>query len=434
MVLHQFPDTTYTFLDGSTAPKTLQVITSPLDPAKVGITYWVDTHAYWGVVWFIVKVFDPQGVPTFAWTTVNYKIPYDTDDDGIADGWEKENGGYLHLDSLKSDPDCTSAVPDTCWDMEETTQFTNTHDGDGITKLQEYQGVMIGSTHYRLSPTVKEIFIDTLEAEYAAWAAQQLETQLFLKAYLVAGAIGPNGSQSPAFPGTSQLRWLGENEATYANYRNYVKVKDDGHLRKQPRSSVDSLKNGFVVVAGRYWTGRRVTDPACTSNPWCAPVDSINGIQYGMTQGPIYKITKGEKASFSRIFDSTINGLLDVSTNSIPEATPLHYFFYPIADGRDTAWVSVYNGTDLDGGGFGLVNPLDLLSAAFSNDQVDAHSGGQDVSDIQRMTTLHELGHALGMGPGDTHDNTKPSPMVVGHGPFNVSTFRSQDKQEFRLK
>ncbi|MGA7304883.1 MAG: hypothetical protein WBW88_08410 [Rhodothermales bacterium] len=53
-------------------------------------------------------------------------------------------------------------------------------------------------------------------------------------------------------------------------------------------------------------------------------------------------------------------------------------------------------------GGFGLVNPLDLLSPTTANDSLDGLSVGQNAIDIIRMTTLHELGHVVGMGPGDT--------------------------------
>jgi hypothetical protein len=133
------------------------------------------------------------------------------------------------------------------------------------------------------------------------------------------------------------------------------------------------------------------------------------------------------------VFHATIENLLDVSVNSIPESA-VHNFYYTIVDGTGLTWYSLYRGNDIDGGGLGLVNPLDLLSPTNTNDSVDGHSGGQDTIDIRRMTTLHELGHAIGMGPGNTHDNMTPSPMVEGHGPYNISTFRNQDKAQFRLK
>ncbi|MGA7305533.1 MAG: hypothetical protein WBW88_11700, partial [Rhodothermales bacterium] len=416
------PDTLIWFLAGADTVVTPQEVSMNVDTAEVTLI----STTYWGAVDVTARYIDANLDTLYEQTK---RWPTDTDNDGIADGWEMDslNGGSLSL----PDTNGTPVANDVDWDWEMTTQFTNHHHGDGITKLSEYQGVMIGSSHCRLRPNVKEVFIDTLEAEYAAWAAQELETQLFLKTYLVAGAIGAGGVQT--LPGSQPLMWLGENRATFSSYRNYIKIKDDGHKVKFPRQDTDSLANGLIVLGGRYWTGLRVTDPTCVANPACSPKIK-SGVYYGRTTNPLYK-NRGKVAALSQVFYTTIDNLLDASVNSIPESAT-HYFYYPIADGRDTSWTSIYNGTDIDGGGFGLVNPLDLLSPTTANDSLDGLSGGQNTSDIIRINTLHELAHAIGVGPNDTHPKSSsgPSPMQRGHGPYTVSTFSLLDKSQFRLK
>ncbi len=418
--LHPFPDTTFTWLDGTIDPKVI-----PVDPNGNALVI-VESHAWWGVFHFDFVLRDKNGQVLRTGSTTWF--PSDSDDDGIADAWEMDflNGASLSL------PD-TNGVPvadDAEWDWEKTTEFVNHHHGDGITKLSEYRGVMIGPNHYRLSPMVKEVFVDTVESMYAGWAAQELENQLFVKAYRVAGLIA-HGMQRGGFPGSLQLQWLGENETNGKVALNDIKVQDKGFGVKIPGLPRDSVMDGFIVTNGRYWTGRRVNGVLCNASPhWCYP-DSL-GVLYGETTTALYGNKTALDPTLSRVYVNTISNLLDVDVNSIPEFA-VHTFVYPIPD-YVPLWVSQYTGQDLDGGGIGLVNPLDLLSRTGVNDEVDGYSAGESVADIIRLTTLHEVGHAVGIGPMNTHPLTGESPMRIGHGPGSTDMFSLEDKAQFRLK
>ena len=382
----------FTFEDSTVTPKMEQVVGNE---AKIIIK----SQEYWGVV--KVKATSPR--PGQADLEDEKQLPTDTDNDGIADSWELDaaNGGTLALGGSMMDQD---------WDEEVTNGTPN--NGDGFTKLGEYQGVMIGMDHQRMTPEKKEIFADIQKASEGPFAIAQIEAQLGLKVYLFEG-ISPTGIYS----GSRNLKYLGFNFAR--GFAGRLFVRDQGSLHMNPGNAADSTDNG-IAVQGTYLITRSLRRPSSFS------------FQVGKTTTQVHS-----GGGLSDVYEQTIS---NIWTNNYISEVVAHVFAYSVVSATpNRRWTSIYNGTDLDGNGppaRDLLNPFDLLSASLVNDAVDGISAGFTQQQYLQAVTLHEVGHALGMDTyvGRKHPLTGPSVMRSGWGPERVLTFSADDILQLQLK
>lgn len=102
-------------------------------------------------------------------TETTMTIPLDTNENYIADQWEKDNGTWGENQSPTQD---TDNDPHT------------SEDGDGFTTYEEYRGFEVKGEHERLNPTKKEIFIYD-KNNLLTGAAKEYFLQLGLDIYLI---------------------------------------------------------------------------------------------------------------------------------------------------------------------------------------------------------------------------------------------------------
>jgi len=390
---------------------------------------------YWGAVDVTAKFV--VGTDTLFSKTERW--PRDADRDGIADAWEDSTGGR----SLGGSP------LDFTWDLEGSTG--NVNFGDGITKLSEYIGVLIGSNHRRLDPERKEVFFDihNFSGPEAEWAVGQVYMQLNIDTIMVAGLMqGTTVLRS----GPTPLRWLGSMEQL-SPYRNNVLVRDSTEV--PPGLTADQTERFSAQVVNfdkYYWTDVLIGGPTCVQayqqNKTCQPSKSKEGAELGGTTDTRLGLKDGAR---SAVFRSNIENLYSSSVNNIGEVFT-HDFQYRVAEtSGDSLWIAYFRGT-----GTGTPNPLDLLSmpthriGVSQNDPVDNRAGTNLMSELLQRNALHEIGHALGIAaklanescppssvqldPETCHPETGDSVMRGGFGPAKTDNFSSDEIGQMRLK
>ena len=382
------------FADGTVAPKDVAVNGNE---AKVNLK----STTYWGVV-DVKATFTP-----LAGIIIDdeEQLPVDSDTDGIADSWELDaaNGGTLALGGNDQDQN---------WDDESTRVNTgNRNDGDGFTKLGEYQGVTIGPMHLRMKPPRKEVFMDIFGAAEGAFAIAEVRQQLDLDVYQFKGTgIGT--------PGAMVLNYQGVN--TQRSNGGKIIVVDDGVPAPSPTSGVQRTLNGIVIQNGVYTANSSRRAPPGRR------------IRLGRTTGTS-SVTGGARA---RVYDGTIDNIFALSSNNILESARTT-FEQTIAEvNADALWTARYRNRDFNNNGSRMdpFNPFDLLSQGGANDAADNISAGFTVGQLLQATTLHEVGHALGMGPNNTHPTRGNSPMRSGWGSGRVFMFSTTDIRQVTLK
>lgn len=392
----------FTFLDGSTGSRSVPLVRNAAgqDTARVQLL----SKTWWGVATLRASV---RGATASDTLKADVQVPIDSDGDTIADAWERDpaNGGTLSLGGSGADG---------AWNEE--TSPGNTNHGDPFTKLEEYQGVLVGTHHLRLDPTAKEVFLDIRNAQAGAFVASELQSQLGLTVYAIDGV---KNVANPKFGvlagGTRPLEYVAPS-LLYRSSVGVIFVTDQG--------SASPTLNGIVVQNGVYTP----PDPS-------VPGGKGYAVKYGVTVG-----TPSTGGGISRIFTGTINNVWN--HNSIPEAsTDVFRLTVPTALGTAT-WDARYNGTDLNGinGNADLLNPFDLASSGSANNPEDGVVATFVQQRFIEANALHEVGHALGMSPAapgypsGKHPTSGLSVMREGPGPGRTTSFAPSDVQELNIK
>lgn len=406
------------------------------------ISTYVTSHQYWGVATVIATITGPsfselKGVAD----TVSF--PQDVDMDGIADSWEMSNGGLAMSDStnLCDDPIPQQVCQDGEWDEETSPGSYN--NGDGLTKLAEYQGALVGSKHKYLSPKKKEVFASfdqNFDDSDVVWAIQRIETQLGVDVRRVGGYTSFSIPAVANGDPDSLLTWLGE--LSHQPYRNVIIVNRLGTKHDVPMGTSELLENGLFVQFGIYTvSGLFAGSQACNSSLDDCRRMSIPGVRslFG-TASPLY-LGSGSRIKIWDGFTENIH-----QHNSIPESVN-HEFKFGIVgqSGRVEPWYASYSNRDLDNSGeppADEINPFDIMSPSrFTNDEPpDGIVAGRSEAERVRVTLLHELGHSLGMYAEkkcdgmECHPVTGDSVMRPGMGPGKSTSFTTDDIRAMRLK
>ena len=370
--------------------------------------------------------------------------PEDNDLDGISDHWEISNGGTVCLDGCN----------DWDWDKETETESSR-FGGDGISKLREYQGAYVGSTHMRLTPDKREVFVDYDENPHGAWAINQVEQQLGIDVIAVDGLDDPHGE--PVVVGDYPLRWgatFPDDEAYHFILVDSVLYGSVGLDADPPPNMNEKRENhryrGVKVQDGIYqWHDLSIYGETCQADANCHWWTNLNSPPEEKVHGFVFGVTWRDKLTNLRFWRSTaFLGVIDniwSEGNSLPgdaSSTDLayqstHVFDHEeeLEDGRPArhAYFPVSASSD-------PVNPFPLLSAGESvedNDPDPDRVLGVTKTEMARRVTLHELGHALGMWTEGAKphpvEEDGPSVMRVGIGPGMNDEFSDKDKQQVRL-
>ncbi len=414
---HDPADPVFTWSDGTTDPKTF----TPDGNGMAQIA--VKSTSYWGVARITANyVSDQDSVVGSDWI----EIPEDIDNDGIADWWEDAQTA-------------TGIESDGSWDEDPNPDPDIVAVGDGISKLLEYQGVLIDGVHHRLTPDSMEVFFDVHNAGSGGlWAADTAIKQFGLKGIIVEGLeMGNIAAPTEIFPGNTPLHWLGNTDP-----RTNFNLVSDSVLPHQGSGLSDREENdnGLYVANGKYYWGDEVIDQGCkpVSDQLlkCQPRGSAGGPFLGDSE-----LISSARFGRAWVYRGTIANLFDVGANWIHESFT-HTFFKSVATricrlGCPRNYFSaVYDGSDFDElAGLNDVDPLELLSEhddVYSNDKVDSLITGMSEADIAETTFLHEIGHLFNLA----HDRRtyEASPMRTGFGPAKARVFTRADKHEFRLR
>jgi hypothetical protein len=319
------------------------------------------------------------GNDTLKVDTLTFEVPIDTDDDYIADYWElrPRNGGTLSLGGSAQDGN---------WDEETSRNCPNK--GDGFTKMDEYMGYTWNNVHHRLSPNRKEIFFNTSLSSYGSFIKKEIANQLDVD------TVELNSRPDLLMCGTKLIQG--------------IEIHD--------KNSRSGTNNGiFIQNSVSAGHGPNITFGQCRGNKGNALVEI-----YVQTFRNVYL-----NNSISENFKGT--------------------FIFPIADSSGfVIYEAVYDGTDMNGNGNNtdLINPFDLLSpknavrpnTKADNDSIDSRIVGIDLNTAIENNVLHEVGHAVGMAPGNAHPATGYSPMRSGIGPAHNDTYSTNDINQFILK
>ncbi|MGA7303492.1 MAG: hypothetical protein WBW88_01410 [Rhodothermales bacterium] len=372
-------------------------------------TYLV-SHQYWGVATVIATVTAPSG---FIGLSDTVQVPTDSDFDGISDWWENTQTA-------------TGIESDGSWDEDPNPDPDIVATGDGISKLLEYQGVLIGGVHHRLTPDSMEVFFDIRGASEGTWAVGQVESQLRIKAYVVEGfGDGSYGG------GTNRLMWLGNGGLDPT--RNYVRVSDSttGYSRNlallDPRWK--DVNKGVIIQNGRFvWSNKAVDDITCVNKKPYGCQTRTGGVLWGQAlRGKVANVLRA--VVYAGSIDNVWGG-----TNAVSESKRFT-FTWAVADSASVkGWTAKFIGLDFGADGFDDLNPFELLRRGKQND--DENNGLVGTLSRQQMiqrVTLHEIGHVLGF-PNNKHPKTYPSVMRSGFGPAKTDSFTKLDKNQIDLK
>jgi hypothetical protein len=344
------------------------------------------SYAYWGVADVTATYHGPDGD-----MSDTAEIPVDEDDDGIADSWElsPEGGGAMNLGGSYQDQD---------WDGEVTsgTPF----DGDGFTRLTEYKGLAIGPKD------------EVLDGNFTRMRADEKEFLLGV----------PEGLEAPA--DSAMIRIDLQLDIAAFDYRSGV---DTVWVFGRPFSNKglailkivvpDTTEDGIVWVNGSF-TG--------------------HNSRYGLTNNQMYYAGSSVGICVDTIYNTWHeNSAHENEVNlPIPRIVP--------EESENDQWIAYFDGEDLNGDTqLTLLNPWDLLGQekgngnhhrVSNNDTYDGIIARRSEEQHLFLTVLHELGHALGMGAGETHPSMYPSPMRIGPGPGMTWTYHADDISEVRLK
>lgn len=388
----------FTFIDGTSGLRSEPVLGDSSFTRLISKTWW-------GVATIQASVL--AGTPTDT-LHIEVQVPVDSDSDTIADIWELDplNGGSMNLGGLNND---------SMWNDEYS--VGNANNGDAFNKLEEYRGVLIGSeNHVRLIPMRKEIFMDIRLAQEGNFVVGEIESQLDIDVYEIEGVRDTSGaSVGVVVAGDNHLVYVSPSTVSLGS-KAVVFVADYDLI---------GLENGFVILDG-YWraTGTKT------------PPENGYDITLGNTRGTAF-----EEGAISICYVNTIDNIFN--SNSVRESEILRFPVRSAEINGDANWTALFNNTDITGDTDtdDLLKPFDIAAPApppnSPEDGIVVTMTGQEM--IKR-TTLHEVGHALGMSlrteqhEEGEHPTDGASVMRLGIGPAKVGTFSSEDIQQMRLK
>lgn len=379
----------FAFADGGVGPMEVPVDAGGAASAVIESTSW------WGVV-TVRATYTPPAGPA---ETVEQQLPVDTDGDTVADAWELDpaNGGTLALGGSPADGG---------WDEEAP---ASDYPGDGFSKLEEYRGVVYGTTHVRTDPAVsKDLFVNTANALASGAFATAGLTQLGLSPIQTGGAA--------AFPAASAV------------------PVDVASLLEVNRTASPINDGTFFTLSGGVIPGKSSLDLGITRRA------------SALRRGVSYVYLK----TIDNVYNA--NAILENAVSSAAPCPLEVHWPVPSTSGSQTL-VAVYDGSDLNGNGVATdpVNPLDIAgspvyqsSAACPNGRVALPVGNSaednviatlTQTDVVLRTGRHEFGHqVIWYGPNINHPASGDTVMRQGIGPAKIADFNANDVANTRIR
>ena len=393
-------DYEFTYLDGTTGARTEALSRDAAERDTVAVQLLSKT--WWGVATLRAGVQAAISSDTLA---AEVQVPVDTDDDTIADVWELEaaNGGRLDLDGVKDDRD---------WDKDAgQTGSAPGNEGDGIRKEDEYRGAIVdNTTHRRLSPNDREMFLNlSMSTEGTAILNALADAEVVPISF--AKKVESLSSRDPS---TGQPKSQPLHVAPDSNAPAVGSLRRKGILYQ---SGVPSPGNGWPLLG---------------------------------YAGPVSLGDAGYEAEFRKWRPQTYGSTIDNiwNANSAPEASTL-WAQFPVAETSAAyLYTAAFTGVDLNSDGtLGTVNPLDAVSSqpgppfpippgtppptsSANNDPIDGLIGTRDLNWSMDATSVHEVGHAIGLvgsaigsAPTGWHPGSGDDAMRSGIGPAKIHTY-----------